>query len=81
MKLGLYLTLHARRPGNSKWIKILNRKRKGSNLLVGDISEYTFDLQSGKDFALSAGENLLVVKGTTLLYYSEGLLLHQEHPE
>lgn len=65
----------------TKWINILNRKRKCSNLLVGDISEYTFDLQSGKDLALSAGENLSVVRGTMLLYCSEGLLPHQEHPE
>lgn len=68
MKLGLYLTLHTKMPGNSKWTKILNSKRKCSNPSVGDISESTFDLRSGKDIAQSAGENLLAVKGMMLLY-------------
>lgn len=68
MKLSLYLTLHTKMPRNSKWTKILNSKRKCSNLLVGDISEYT--LTFGQEKILpKAQENLLVVKGIMMLLY------------
>lgn len=84
MKLGLYLTLHSKVPGNSRWMKILNSKRKYLNLLVEDTSEFPSDLRSGK-ISLKGQEKKPISyqrKDLTVLKLRTSFIKrHQEHPK
>lgn len=49
--------------GNSRWIEVLNSKRKPLNLLVENISDYPSDLRSGKISLKGWEKNPLAIKG------------------
>lgn len=49
--------------GNSRWIEVLNSKRKSLNLLVENISDYPSDLRSGKISLKGREKNPLAIKG------------------